>query len=142
MKEKKDIIYILKKTVLIYTLFGIILYGVYLLNIYMPEIKINNNRVFWNWIFTWIFIAISAKIIIKWRMKNKIDRDERTNKLACYALSWSWTIALLTICAFMLTASFWWLNLDWLQISIIMFIELLFTGLGLQIYFYKKWDIC
>ncbi|MCT4616691.1 MAG: hypothetical protein N4A38_00605 [Candidatus Gracilibacteria bacterium] len=140
--KNKDIKYYLKQAGIIYGLFGIIFGMIYLLNQYMPEFTIEKGGHFSYGFMTGILIALFVKIIIKKTRKDKyIERDERTNKIGYYALSWSWTIVLLTACAIMLVASIWGLNLSGLQITTIFFVELLVTGIVLQQWFYKKGDI-
>jgi len=139
---KKGVWYIIKQALLMYGLFGVIFGWIYLLNKYMPEIVIEKWSDFSSGFAIWIFLALLAKIIIKKTRKDKyVERDERTNKMAYYALSWSWTIALLTACSIMLVASIWWLNLDGLQITVIFFVELLLTAIVLQQWFYRVWNI-
>lgn len=136
---KKEVI---KQIFVLYGTFALIMITSLLLNEYMPPIDVESNTFFVSSAGYWVLWAMLIKLLVKKIRRDKwIERDERTNKLAYYALSWSWLIALLTSCAFVFIAGFGELKLDWIQITTIFFVELLLTWILMQVYFYRKWDI-
>jgi len=89
-----------------------------------------------------IGVAIIAVLLVRLkRTGNLPEKDERTQKLGAYGLSYSWFITFLV-----LNLLFWIDRLQFVQLSvssviIILFILMLVTAKGFQWYFLSKGDV-
>jgi hypothetical protein len=89
-----------------------------------------------------IGVAIIAVLLVRLRRTGNLpEKDERTNKLGAYGLSYSWFITFLA-----LNLLFWIDRLHFAQLTVsnvifILFILMLVTAKGFQWYFLSKGDV-